>query len=58
MNILLVMIPLSIVLLAIAAFAFSRAVDRNQFDGCDYAQLLPLLDKTEPADERKDEATP
>ena len=44
MNVLLVMIPLSIVILAGAAAAFFWAVDNDQFDDLDTPGLLPLDD--------------
>ena len=44
MNVLLVMIPLSIVLLMGAAAAFFWAVDHDQFDDMDTPGLLPLDD--------------
>lgn len=44
MNVLLVMIPLSIVLLIGAASAFFWAVDHGQFDDMDTPGLLPLDD--------------
>ncbi|MEO7012910.1 MAG: cbb3-type cytochrome oxidase assembly protein CcoS [Dokdonella sp.] len=44
MNILLVMVPLSIVLLVGAGFAFFWAVEHDQFDDMDTPALLPLLD--------------
>lgn len=44
MNVLLVMIPLSIVLLIGAAVAFFWAVDQDQFDDMDSPALLPLDD--------------
>jgi cbb3-type cytochrome oxidase maturation protein len=45
MNVLLVMIPLSIVLLIGAAVAFFWAVDHDQFDDMDTPGLLPLDDE-------------
>jgi cbb3-type cytochrome oxidase maturation protein len=45
MNILLVMIPLSILLLVGAGVAFFWAVDHDQFDDMDTPRLLPLLDE-------------
>ncbi len=45
MNILLVMIPLSILLLVGAGVAFFWAVDHEQFDDMDTPRLLPLLDE-------------
>lgn len=50
MNVLLVMIPLSIVLLTGAAIAFFWAVDHGQFDDMDTPALLPLDDN--PRDSR------
>ncbi len=44
MNILIVMIPLSIVLLIAAGVAFFWAVDHDQFDDMETPALLPLLD--------------
>ena len=44
MNILLVMIPLSILLALGAGIAFFWAVDHDQFDDLDTPKLLPLLD--------------
>lgn len=44
MNVLLVMIPLSILLLLGAAAAFFWAVDHDQFDDMDTPGLLPLDD--------------
>lgn len=44
MSILVVMIPLSIVLLIGAGFAFFWAVDNDQFDDMDTPRLLPLED--------------
>lgn len=44
MNVLLVMIPLSIVLLIGAVAAFFWAVDHDQFDDMDSPALLPLDD--------------
>jgi cbb3-type cytochrome oxidase maturation protein len=44
MNVLLVMIPLSLLLLAGAAAAFFWAVDHDQFDDMETPSLLPLDD--------------
>ncbi len=44
MNILLVMVPLSIVLLVGAGIAFFWAVEHDQFDDMDTPALLPLMD--------------
>lgn len=47
MNILVVMIPISIVLLIGAGIAFFWAVDHDQFDDMDTPRLLPLEDLPE-----------
>ncbi|MEO5558770.1 MAG: cbb3-type cytochrome oxidase assembly protein CcoS [Dokdonella sp.] len=47
MNILVVMIPLSILLLVGAGIAFFWAVDHDQFDDMDTPALLPLLDSAD-----------
>lgn len=56
MNILLLMIPLSLVLLAGAVAAFFWAVDHEQFDDMETPSLLPLLDRpvSPPSAERDD----
>ncbi len=48
MNILVVMIPLSILLLVGAGIAFFWAVDHDQFDDMETPRLLPLLDNPPP----------
>lgn len=48
MNILVVMIPLSILLLIGAGIAFFWAVDHDQFDDMETPRLLPLLDNPDP----------
>ena len=48
MNILVVMIPLSILLLIGAGIAFFWAVEHDQFDDLDTPKLLPLLDDPTP----------
>lgn len=48
MNILIVMIPLSILLLVGAGIAFFWAVDHDQFDDMETPALLPLTDDPEP----------
>lgn len=52
MNILVVMIPLSILLLIAAGIAFFWAVDHDQFDDMDTPALLPLLDDPPQSDEK------
>ncbi|MEO8801765.1 MAG: cbb3-type cytochrome oxidase assembly protein CcoS [Rudaea sp.] len=64
MNILVVMIPLSILLLVGAGIAFFWAVDHDQFDDMETPGLLPLLDNPDPpaadspADEPPSDAPP
>lgn len=48
MNILIVLIPLSILLLIGAGIAFFWAVENDQFDDMDTPRLLPLLDDPPP----------
>ncbi|HET9190330.1 MAG TPA: cbb3-type cytochrome oxidase assembly protein CcoS [Rudaea sp.] len=48
MNILVIMIPLSILLLIGAGIAFFWAVEHDQFDDLDTPKLLPLLDDPAP----------
>ena len=58
MNILIVMIPLSILLLIAAGVAFFWAVDHDQFDDMDTPSLLPLLDEADPPPTPTDVAAP
>ncbi|WP_440222068.1 cbb3-type cytochrome oxidase assembly protein CcoS [Dokdonella sp. MW10] len=51
MNIILLLIPLSLVLLALGTWAFFWAVDHAQFDDLDTPALSPLLDDPLPVDE-------
>jgi cbb3-type cytochrome oxidase maturation protein len=54
MNIVLVLIPLSLVLLAASVWAFFWAVDRAQFDDLETPALMPLVDDAAPRDEQDD----
>ena len=58
MNILVIMIPLSILLLVGAGIAFFWAVEHDQFDDMDTPKLLPLLDDPapNPADAQQDDS--
>lgn len=58
MNVLLVMIPLSIVLLIGAAVAFFWAVDHDQFDDMDTPGLLPLDDDAKWGDASASDESP
>jgi cbb3-type cytochrome oxidase maturation protein len=42
MNVLLLLIPISLLLVALATWAFFWAVDHDQFDALDRASLEPL----------------
>lgn len=50
MNVLLVMIPLSIVLLIGAGAAFFWAVNHDQFEDMDTPESLPLIDDPSESD--------
>lgn len=50
MNILLLLIPLSVMLLGVAIWAFAWAVRRGQFDDLDTPALDILADDERPAD--------
>lgn len=54
MNIILLLIPLSLILLALAVWAFFWAVNHAQFDDLDTPALSPLTDD-EPAPKSKPE---
>lgn len=59
MNVLVVLIPLSIVLLVGAGAAFFWAVNHRQFDDMDTPRLLPLTEDPPPdAAASRDDATP
>lgn len=49
MNVLLALIPLTIILLIGAGIAFFWAVDNDQFEDMDTPRLLPLLDDPPPS---------
>ncbi|MFC4820213.1 cbb3-type cytochrome oxidase assembly protein CcoS [Dokdonella ginsengisoli] len=52
MNILLALIPVSILLVVGAGIAFFWAVDHDQFDDMDTPALLPMLDDPDAGVER------
>ena len=56
MNILLALIPVSILLLVGAGVAFFWAVDHDQFDDMETPRLLPLLDQPNAPDAPDDNA--
>ena len=49
MNILLLLIPISLVFVGVGAVAFFWAVNHRQFDELDAAALLPMADGDAPA---------
>ncbi len=49
MNILLVLIPVTLLLVAAAGVAFFWAVDHDQFDDMETPGLVPLLDASGPS---------
>ena len=49
MNILLVLIPVTVLVVAVGVAIFFWAVNHQQFDDLDSPGVLPLLDETEPA---------
>lgn len=53
MNVLLILIPLSLVLLGVAIGAFVWAVRREQFDGLDSAALDILVDDAEATEQSR-----
>ncbi len=58
MNILVVMIPLSLLLLSGAVAAFFWAVNHDQFDDFDTPELLPLLDHADTSSSSHDQEPP
>ena len=58
MNILLVLIPLSILLALGAVVAFFWAVDHDQFDDMETPKLLPLLDDPATGTPAREERAP
>ncbi|MBS0582040.1 MAG: cbb3-type cytochrome oxidase assembly protein CcoS [Proteobacteria bacterium] len=58
MNILLALIPVSILLLIAAGIAFFWAVDHDQFDDMDTPSLLPLLDNPDKAPQPQQPSQP
>lgn len=58
MNILMIMIPLSLLLLGGAVAAFFWAVNHDQFDDFDTPELLPLLDRADTAPPPRDQDPP
>ena len=54
MNIVLVLIPLSLILLAAGIWAFFWGVNHAQFDDLDTPALIPLADDPPPMIERRE----
>ncbi|MGB3461502.1 cbb3-type cytochrome oxidase assembly protein CcoS [Rhodanobacter lindaniclasticus] len=59
MNILLVLIPVTLVVIGVAVALFFWAVNHQQFDDLDSPGVLPLMDDSpEPAEAPEDPSTP
>jgi cbb3-type cytochrome oxidase maturation protein len=58
MNIILVLIPLSLVLVALAVWAFFWSVNNDQFDDLDTPALIPLSDETSSGPTEAESKTP
>ena len=58
MNVILLLIPLSIVLLAISVYAFFWAIDHSQFDDLETPALMPLSDDPDQASQDREDKTP
>ena len=56
MNILLLLVPLSLMLLAVAIWAFAWAVKRGQFDDLDTPAIDILRDDDKPSRRETDDA--
>ena len=58
MNILLVLIPVTLVVIGVAVALFFWAVNHQQFDDLDSPGVLPLMDdQPEPTEDREDPPT-
>jgi len=58
MNIIFVLIPLSLVLVALAVWAFFWSVNHDQFDDLDTPALIPLSDETSSGAAQDESKTP
>jgi cbb3-type cytochrome oxidase maturation protein len=58
MNIIFVLIPLSLVLVALAVWAFFWSVNHDQFDDLDTPALIPLSDETSSGAAEDESKTP
>lgn len=59
MNILLLLIPISLVFVLVGGIAFFWAVNRRQFEELDAAALMPLADgESTPPEERSSRSQP
>jgi cbb3-type cytochrome oxidase maturation protein len=58
MNIIFVLIPLSLVLVALAVWAFFWSVNNDQFDDLDTPALIPLSDETSSGPAEAESKTP
>jgi cbb3-type cytochrome oxidase maturation protein len=55
MNAMLLLIPISLLLVALAIWGFFWAVDQNQFEGLEQASLAPLQEDDASKAERKND---
>jgi len=58
MNIVFVLIPLSLVLVALAVWAFFWSVNNSQYDDLDTPALIPLSDETSSRPAEAESKTP
>jgi cbb3-type cytochrome oxidase maturation protein len=57
-TVLLILVPVTLLLVLAAAWAFFWAVDGGQFDDLDAPALTPLLDDAPPRPEHRDKPEP
>ncbi|RDI97377.1 cbb3-type cytochrome oxidase assembly protein CcoS [Dyella solisilvae] len=57
MNILLVLIPVTLLIVIVAVVIFFWAVNHQQFDDLDSPGMLPLMEEPEPEDKPQDAAS-
>jgi len=57
MNILLILIPVTLIVIGVAVALFFWAVNHQQFDDLDSPAVLPLMDDPPPATEEDEETT-
>jgi cbb3-type cytochrome oxidase maturation protein len=57
MNILLILIPVTLIVVGVAVALFFWAVNHQQFDDLDSPAVLPLMDDPPPASQDEEKAT-